>query len=177
MVALHLRERGYDEFSPSYKTERQWSDRRKTKEQFLFPGYVFCRLNLRDRLPLLTVPGVVDLVRFGDTILPIPEHEIEHVRTMVRSGLLITPWPFLEVGQKVLIERGPLAGVEGILKAVKGNCRLVVSIGLLQRSVSTEIDRMWIRPLGNSSEFTEAQNHVKTSSESPKRELIYASTK
>jgi transcriptional antiterminator NusG len=177
MVALHLRERGYDEFSPSYKTERQWSDRRKTKEQFLFPGYVFCRLNLRDRLPLLTVPGVVDLVRFGDTILPIPEHEIEHVRTMVRSGLLVTPWPFLEVGQKMLIERGPLAGVEGILKAVKGNCRLVVSIGLLQRSVSTEIDRMWIRPLGNSREFTEAQNHVKTSSESPKRELIYASTK
>jgi transcription antitermination factor NusG len=177
MAAMHLRERGYEEFSPSYKTERQWSDRKKTTEQFLFPGYVFCRLNIWDRLPLLTVPGVVDLVRFGDRILPIPEHEIEQVRTMLRSGLLVTPWPFLEVGQSVLIEQGPLAGVEGILKAVKGKCRLVVSIGLLQRSVSTEIDRMWIRPLGNSREFTETHAHVKTSSESPKRELIYASTK
>jgi transcription antitermination factor NusG len=177
MVALHLRERGYEEFSPSYKAERQWSDRKKTTEQFLFPGYVFCRFNVLDRLPLLTVPGVVDLVRFGSTILPIPDHQIEHVRTMVCSGLLITPWPFLEVGQKVLIERGPLAGVEGILTAVKGKSRLVVSIGLLQRSVSTEIDRMWIRPLGNSKEFTETQTHVKTSSESPKREFIYASTK
>ena len=91
----------------------------KTTEQFLFPGYVFCRLNVWDRLPLLTVPGVVDLVRFGDRILPIPEYEIEQVRTMLRSGLLVTPWPFLEVGQSVLIEQGPLAGVEGILKAVE----------------------------------------------------------
>jgi transcriptional antiterminator NusG len=150
VAALHLRERGYEEFCPSYKAERQWSDRIKITEQFLFPGYVFCRLNVLDRLPILTVPGVVDIVRFGDAILPIPEHEIEQVRTLVSSGLLVTPWPFLQVGQSVLIEQGPLAGVEGIiLKAEKGKCRLVVSISLLQRSVSTEVERMWIRPLGN----------------------------
>ena len=151
VAAMHLRERGYEEFCPSYKAERQWSDRIKTTEQFLFPGYVFCRLNVQDRLPVLTVPGVVDIIRFGDVILPIPEHEIEQVRTLLSSGLIVTPWPFLEVGQSVLIERGPLAGVEGIvLKAVKGKCRIVVSISLLQRSVSTEVDRIWIRPLGNS---------------------------
>ncbi len=151
VAAMHLRERGYEEFSPSYKAERQWSDRIKTTEQFLFPGYVFCRLNVQDRLPILTVPGVVDIVRFGDTILPIPEHEIEQVRTLVSSGLLVAPWPFLEAGQNVLIEQGPLAGVEGIiLRAEKGKCRLVVSISLLQRSVSTEVERMWIRPIGDS---------------------------
>jgi transcription antitermination factor NusG len=149
-AAMHLHHRGYEEFSPSYKAERQWSDRKKTTEQFLFPGYVFCRLDPQNRLPVLTVPGVVDIVRFGEAILPIPEHEIEHVRRLVHSGLLVTPWPFLEIGQKVLIERGPLTGVEGILMAVKGKCRLVVSIGLLQRSVSTEVDRMWIRPIESS---------------------------
>jgi transcription antitermination factor NusG len=77
----------------------------------------------------------------------VPDQEIEHVRTMIQSGLLVTPWPFLHVGQGVLIERGPLAGVEGILQEVKGRFRLVVSIPLLQRSVSTEIDRDWVRPL------------------------------
>jgi transcription antitermination factor NusG len=147
VAAAHLRERGYEEFSPSYKAERQWSDRRKTTDQFLFPGYVFCRLNPRHRLPVLTVPGVVGLVGFGEGPSPIPDQEIEQVRTMVRSGLLVVPWPYLQVGQTVLIERGPLAGLEGILQEVKGKLRLVVSIQLLQRSVSSEVDRTWVRPI------------------------------
>jgi transcriptional antiterminator NusG len=147
VTAVHLRHRGYEEFSPSYKIERQWSDRRKIGEQFLFPGYVFCRFNPQQRLPVLTAPGVVGLVGFGDGPTPIPDNEIEQVRAMVRSGLLVTPWPFLEKGQIVLIERGPLAGIEGILEKVKGRFRLVVSIRLLQRSVSSEVDRTWVRPL------------------------------
>ena len=147
IATIHLRERGFEEYTPSYKTERFWSDRKKTIDQFLFPGYVFCRLDPNDRLPILTVPGVVNLVGFGKIPAPIPDHEIEHIRTMVESGLLVMPWPFLNLGQRVLIERGPLAGVEGILLEVKGKCRLVVSIQLLQRSVSTEVDRTWVRPL------------------------------
>lgn len=147
VAATHLRGKGYEEFAPSYKTERQWSDRRKTTEQFLFPGYVFCRLDPDDRLPVLTIPGVVSLVGFGQGPSPIPEDEIECVRKMVTSGLLVTPWPFLKVGQTVLIERGPLAGVQGILLEVKGTWRLVVSIHLLQRSVAAQVDRDWVRPL------------------------------
>jgi transcription antitermination factor NusG len=147
IAAVHLRERGYEEFSPSYKTERRWSDRKKELDQFLFPGYVFCRFDPWDRLPVLTAPGVVDLVGFGKTPAPVPDHEIESIRRMVQSGLFVMPWPFLELGHRVLIERGPLAGVEGILDEVKGKCRLVVSVHLLQRSVSAEVDRSWIRPL------------------------------
>lgn len=148
--AVHLRERGYEEFSPSYKAEKTWSDRKKITERFLFPGYVFCRLDPQDRLPVLTVPGVVGLVSFGDRPVPIPDREIQQVRLMVQSGLLVMPWPFLQVGQVVLIERGPLTGVEGILENVKAKCRIVVSIKMLQRSVSTEIDRSWVRPLKGS---------------------------
>lgn len=147
VASLHLSRRGYEEFCPSYKVERQWSDRKKTTDQFFFPGYVFCRLNIEDRLPILTVPGVVNIVGFGDGPTPIPEEEVARVRTMVNSGLLVTPWPFLKIGETVLIERGPLAGVEGILQEVKGKFRIVVSINLLQRSVSSEIDRAWVRPL------------------------------
>ena len=147
---MHLRDRGFEEFSPTYKTERQWSDRKKQIDQSLFPGYVFCRLNPEDRLPVLTFPGTVGLVGFGKGPAPIPDHEIESVRRMIGSGLLVAPWPFLETGQKVLIERGPLTGVEGILQEIKKTFRLVVSIPLLQRSVSAEVDRTWIRPLGPS---------------------------
>lgn len=147
VAATHLRERGYEEFSPSCKTERRWSDRKKEMDQFLFPGYVFCRLDPMNRLPVLTAPGVVDLLGFGKIPAPVPDHEIESIRRMVQSGLFVMPWPFLELGHRVLIERGPLAGVEGVLDEVKGKCRLVVSVELLQRSVSAEVDRDWIRPL------------------------------
>jgi transcription antitermination factor NusG len=147
IAAVHLRERGFEEFSPFYQVQRRWSDRTKTMEQFLFPGYVFARLNPNDRLLAVTAPGVVGLVGFGKIPSAIPDEEIESIRTMVSSGLLMKPWPFLEVGQRVLIERGPLAGVEGILQDVKGQFRLVVSISLLQRSVSAEVDRTWVRPI------------------------------
>jgi transcription antitermination factor NusG len=147
VAAMHLRSRGIEEFAPLYKSESQWSDRKKQIDRFVFPGYVFCRLDPEHRLPVLTIPGVVNLVAFGKGPEPIPDHEIDCVRRMVASGLLITPWPFLKAGQRVLIEHGPLAGVEGILQEIKKTYRLVVSITLLQRSVAAEIDRAWIRPL------------------------------
>ena len=145
ITVAHLRERGYDQFAPSYRSERRWSDRTKEVEQYLFPGYIFCRFDPGDRLSVLTAPGVVDLVGFGRTPERIPDQEIERVRRMVESGLLVTPHPFLNVGQAVLIERGPLTGLEGILMEVKGKHRLVVSINLLQRSVSAEVDRQSVR--------------------------------
>lgn len=149
IAAIHLRDRGFEEFCPTFKTERQWSDRKKQIDAFLFPGYVFCRLNPADRLPVLSIPGAVGLVGFGNGPAPIPRNEIEAVRRMVGAGMLVAPWPFLSAGQAVLIEKGPLAGVEGILKEIKRVFRLVVSVHLLQRSVSVEIDRSWVRPVGS----------------------------
>jgi len=143
----HLRERGYQEFAPSHKSERQWSDRKREVDRFLFPGYVFCRFSPDNRLKVLTAPGVVDLVGCGKIPAPIPDDEIERVRTMVQSGVLVSPWPYLELGQAVLIERGPLTGMEGILVEVKGRCRLVVSINLLKRSISAEVERSCVRPV------------------------------
>src|SRR5579872_4330171 len=149
VASLHLKDRGFEEFAPTYKAERQWSDRKKQVDAYLFPGYVFCRLNPDHRLPVLTIPGAVKLIGFGNGPTPIPEIEIESIRKMVGSGLLVAPWPFLSAGQAVLIERGPLTGVEGILQEVKKTFRLVVSVNLLQRSVSVEVDRSWVRPVNS----------------------------
>jgi transcription antitermination factor NusG len=146
-AAAHLRQRGYEAFIPCYRVKKRWSDRTKWMDQFLFPGYLFCRFNPNDRLPVLTVPGVVDVVGFGKSPELIPDDEIERVRRMVESGLPVEPYPYLQVGQAVLIEQGPLSGVEGILVEVKGKARLVVSVHLLQRSVAAEVDRHWIRPI------------------------------
>ncbi len=146
-VSLHFKDRGLEDFLPSYKSESQWSDRKKIIEKALFPGYVFCRFNPNNRLPVLSVPGVVGIVGFGALLAPIEEAEMERVRAIVRSGLAVLPWPYLKEGDTVVIEKGPLEGLEGILQRVKGKLRIVVSLTLLQRSVSAEIDRAWVRPV------------------------------
>ena len=147
VTAAHLRQRGFEEYAPCYKVQKRWSDRTKSMDQFLFPGYVFCRFDPNDRLRIITAPGVVDVVGFGKSPQRIPDAEIERVRRMVESGVPISPYPYVEVGQAVLIERGPLSGVEGILVEIKGKTRLVVSVNLLRRSVSAEVDRQSVRPI------------------------------
>jgi transcription antitermination factor NusG len=147
IVARHLRVRGLEAFLPLYRQQHRWSDRFKELELPLFPGYVFCQFDPRNRLPVLTVPGVVHVVGAGKNPVPIDETEIAALQAAVKSGLPRQPWPFLEIGQRVRIENGPLCGIEGILLGFRGHQRLVLSITLLQRSVAVEMNEEWIRPL------------------------------
>lgn len=146
-VSLALSGKGYDEYLPLYHSRRTWSDRSKDLDLPLFPGYLFCRFDVQVRLPILTTPGVVSIVGTGKTPVAISDREIDGIQTMVRSGLHLQPWPGLVVGSRVVIETGPLKGLEGIALDVKKKYRLFVSVPLLQRSVSVEIDRDWVRPL------------------------------
>ena len=147
VVARNLRGKGYDEFLPLYRRTSRWTDRTKELELPLFPAYVFCRFNPQDRLPILTVPGVKGVVGFGKTFLPVEETELDAIRSVLKSRTHCEPWPFLQVGQRVRVEYGPLAGTEGLVLMFKNTCRLVISIHMLQRSVSVEIDRDCLKPL------------------------------
>lgn len=133
-----------------YKIRRRWSDRIKELEEPLFGGYVFCRLDPLERLPVLTIPGVVRFVSVGRNPAPIEDCEIAAIQSVVSSGFPAEPWPFLRVGQTVRIEDGPLRDLEGLLINIKGSHRLVISVGLLQRSVAVEIDRDWVTPINPS---------------------------
>ena len=146
-VASHLHARGFESFLPVYKSQRRWSDRFKEIDLALIPGYVFCQFNALDRLPILSVPGIVHVVGTGRTPVAIDESEIAALRTAVKSGLARQPWPFLQIGHKVRIEQGPLCGIEGILLGFRGHQRLVLSITLLQRSVAVEVDEVWVQPM------------------------------
>ncbi len=147
VVALMAENRGFEEFVPLYRCRRRWSDRQKEIEFPLFPGYVFCRLDPQHRLPLLTIPGVVHIVGIGKTPVPIDDAEIAAIQAAVHSGLSAEPWPFLEVGQRVRLDEGPLTGLEGILVATAKQHRIIVSVTLLRRSVAVSIERDWVRPL------------------------------
>jgi transcription antitermination factor NusG len=142
-----LEEKGFTTFLPLHLTRRTWSDRVKEMEVPLFPGYTFCKFDPLNRLPILTTPGVVSILESSNGPIPVEESEIAAVRSLLQSGLPVGPWPFLQKGQTVVIERGPLAGVEGFILSLKNKYRLIVSLSLLQRSVSVEIDRECVRPI------------------------------
>ena len=143
-VANFLANRGYESFLPLYKARRQWSDRIKETEVPLFPGYLFCRFDIHNRLPILMIPGVQHVVGGAQLPAPIDDNEMSALRTVIHAGLSRQPWPFLQIGDRVKIERGSLAGVEGILLQIKGRHRLVLSVSLLQRSVAVDIDSAWV---------------------------------
>jgi transcription antitermination factor NusG len=142
--AESLRHQGFEQFLPTYRRRSHRLDRVIWVEQPLFSGYVFCRFDPNNWLPVLQTPGVVQAVSFGGRPAPVEQGEIESIMRLVHSGLPLFPQLFLHVGQKVLIRRGPLAGVEGILEQVGKNYRIGVSINLLQRSVYTDIDADWV---------------------------------
>jgi transcription antitermination factor NusG len=142
--------KGVETFLPVYRSRRRWSDRIQELDLPLIPGYVFCRFDVRDRMPILTTPGVVQIVGAGKTPEPVDEIEMQSLITAVESGVHLQLWPFLKVGQRVSIEEGPLRSLEGILVTTKGRDQLILSVSLLQRSIAVTVDRRWIRPIGSS---------------------------
>jgi transcription antitermination factor NusG len=149
-VANYLNGQGYESFLPLYKCRKRWSDRVKEVQTPLFPGYLFCRFDAQDRLPIMKTPGVMQIVGVNRVPAPVDEGEISAIQTLVASGIPNQPWPFLQVGEKVRIESGSLCGIEGILMDFKGTQRLVLSITLLQRSVSVEIDSAFVSSAASS---------------------------
>jgi transcription antitermination factor NusG len=146
-AAEYLRGYGYELLLPLYKCRKRWSDRVKEVDSPLFPGYLFCRFDPLERLPILKAPGVIQIVGFNRQPVSVDEQEISAIQTLMAAGVPNQPWPFLRAGDKVQIESGPLRGVSGILTEFKGQHRLIVSITLLQRAIAVEIDAAFVTRL------------------------------
>jgi len=133
-----LRNRGHVPFAPTIAERRRYCDRMTVVQNPVFPGYVFCRLDVLKKVPVLSTPAVEYIVSFAGVPAMVPDEEIEAVRRALEAGA--RPRPYLAAGQRIRIEYGALSGLEGILERNAKEHRLVVSVHLLQRSVSVEID-------------------------------------
>jgi transcription antitermination factor NusG len=142
ITAQGLKGKGYEVFLPEYQSEGTAG---KSREVVLFPGYLFCRFDVTNRLPVLTLPGVVHIVGLGRIPAPVDAEELESLKLVVQAGLLLNPNEPYTVGEKVCVQEGPLAGASGVVVGHKSE-RLVVSISLLQRSVSVVLDCGWLAP-------------------------------
>ena len=139
-VAAELEARTVEHFLPLYSSVRRWRDRRVRLDLPLFPGYVFLRLALRDKLRVLQIPSLVRLVGFNGHPAALSDDEIETLRTGLTKQLNAEPHPYLTVGRRVRVINGPLQGLEGIISHKKNRSRLVISLDLIMRAVSVEID-------------------------------------
>lgn len=166
-VAEFLRGRGYEPFLPFSRIRKAWSDRVKVLDAPLFPGYLFCRVNIQDRLPILSAPGVIRIVGYGRSPMPVDDCEINAIHAIVASGLANQPWPYLKAGDPVQIKSGPLQGLRGILLRVKGSHRLIVSVTLVQRSVAVEIDSAYVKSLSTDTGLPAKETHASANCSEP----------
>ena len=139
--------KGFEAFSPMYRSRRQWSDRTKEIELPLFAGYIFCRFPYEAKARVLNTPAISRVVDFGGRPAAVADADIEAIRAIVNSELPVRPWPHLKPGDRVRVERGPLRGVEGVLVKEKDARELVVSVELLQRSIAVRVDATSVVPV------------------------------
>ena len=139
---VSLASRGFETFLPTCQKVVTPRSRKSIKP--LFAGYLFCRFDPRELLPVLTTPGVLHIICFGSNPIPVDEQEIFNLQTLSRVTQAIALWPKYEGGQDVVITNGPLAQVSGKVVREQGKTRLLVSISLLQRTVFCEIERDWV---------------------------------
>jgi transcription antitermination factor NusG len=135
-----LMNQDFEAYLPLHRVRRQWSDRTKEMEAVLFPGYVFCRFDSRDRSRVLNSAGVRSIVGSGKDAAPVCDSEIDSIRALIASRRPILPWPFLRPGEPVTIRSGPLVNLRGIIVRVKDSLRAVVSVEALSCSVAIEVD-------------------------------------
>lgn len=140
-VAGELDKKGITVFLPLFCALHRWSDRKCQVHLPLFTGYLFVRIvpQLSTRVFVLRTIGVAGFVGARGVGVPIPDGQIQAVRTILREKVAFTPHPFLNVGQKVRIRGGSLDGLEGILQARNGDDSLIVSVESIQRSLAIRI--------------------------------------
>jgi len=141
LVAKQLETQGIESFLPVVTQSREWSDRRKQVEMPLFSGYAFLRMihSSDERVRVLRTQGVVSFVGVHGTGTPIPDHQIEDIKTLVTSKISYEERPFLRVGQRVRVRGGALDGIQGILVAENGDRSLVISVEPIQRSLYVRV--------------------------------------
>jgi transcription antitermination factor NusG len=146
-VAQQLAQRSVEHLLPLYESLRRWKDRRVRLQMPLFPGYIFVRLALCDRLQLLQIPSVARLVSFNGHPAALPEEDIQVIQNCLGRGHQVEPHPYLQAGRRVRVKSGPFQGLEGIILRRRNMRRLVLSFELILRSVAVEVDVADLQPV------------------------------
>jgi transcription termination/antitermination protein NusG len=140
LVCRELAARHIEAFLPTVPKWSVWKDRKKKIQWPLFPGYCFARFDNESRYRVLGCDGVAQIVSFGGEPAPVQEHEIEAIRRLVASDVRFDSCPFIREGMQVEVVRGPLTGVVGRLVRKGSHDHLVLSVDVVNRAVSVQVE-------------------------------------
>jgi transcription antitermination factor NusG len=147
VAEINLKNRGVMTFLPLREVVSRWKDRNKTINIPLFPSYVFVKIGFMDIHKVIYAKGVLKVVGCNGTPVPVPTEQVESIRTLIQSKLKYDPYPYLDRGREVLIKSGPLQGIIGKIMEKRSKHKIVLSIDLIKKAVSVEIDILDIEPL------------------------------
>lgn len=136
-VSNTLTESSVNVYLPTAKKLRTWCDRKKYVDEALFPSYVFVHLtSMHDYLNALNTEGALYFVRFGKEIARVHQSVIDDIRLVVSKGTDIEVTPqYFSLGQKLVINQGPLTGLSCEVVQYNGKEKLLVRVNLLQRNI------------------------------------------
>jgi transcription antitermination factor NusG len=133
-----LKSKGLETFLPTYT--KVHPNRNKFELPY-FPCYLFCRIELNNKLSVISIPSVFSIVGTSREPEAVPEAEIDGLRAILASGCRTLPWPYISAGHEVYMNSGPLQGVRGTVVNSSSDKWLVISVHLLQRSIAVKVDR------------------------------------
>lgn len=140
-VESELIRKGVEAFTPRVVFKRRWSDRIKLIEEPLFKSYCFAKFFLYDKIKVVSQTGIVNIVHFNNQYIPVRDSVINSLKILIKNRVKLDPSPYLKVGDKVVIKKGPLKGIEGfIIEKRNKNTAIVVSVDAIAASVKCVID-------------------------------------
>jgi transcription antitermination factor NusG len=141
-VADALQAKGCEVFLPMHTVRRQWSDRLKTYDAPLFPGYLFCRFSLtRQKLLVLKTPGLVLIYPCVEKPVPLPDLEVERLRRITASRYPIECCDSPQTGE--VVEMPGDIPIRGVLVERGTPCRVAIGFEAMGRTVVLHV------PLGD----------------------------
>jgi len=149
-AAARLESAGHEVFLPLRAAVRQWSDRKTTVEEALFPGYLFARVDERGRLAVLQDEAVVRCVAFGGRMAEVPEAEVAQLQALQAAPdrLAVVAQQAFPVGAEVYVTRGPLQGVRGTVVDHPKATYLLVEVASIRQTVQVHLPADWaFRPV------------------------------
>lgn len=130
LTGLHL-----EVFLPWMRTRRRIGSKFHWVMVPLFPGYVFCRLDMvMSGKAARYSPGVKNFLTFGSRVAEVSEDIIEGLRERCPGGVAEIDPVKAKPGETVRINEGPFSGLEAIFdEKLKGSERVAVLLEILGR--------------------------------------------
>jgi transcription antitermination factor NusG len=127
-----------EHYLPLYTERSHWTDRTVQLERPLFAGYVFIRFSPRQKLSIVSIPGVLQLLG-GSASQTVSSQELDRIRLALSDGHRLRPHPGLVVGVQVRVRGGIFDGARGVVTEMRRECKVVLALSAVHQCFSLEI--------------------------------------